>query len=145
MIKVPLILLLFVAFVGNYSVTPAFQVKETDFSIRSIPFTDEQELVVVSTKDNDRRFQVNYELKDEDIYIECFIKEFTFKRDKVGSFKKEGEGHIHLYVNENKVDSIFQPSFIIKALPSGTYKIKLQLVHNDLTLYGIEEEFEITL
>lgn len=145
MIKLLLSFLLFVAFVGNDSVAPSIQLKENNFSIRSIPFTDEHEKVVVNSKQNDKRFQVNYELKGEDIFIECLVKDFTFKRDKVGSFNKDGEGHIHLYVNESKVDSIFQPSFIIKSLPSGTYNIKLQLVHNDLTPYGIEEEFEITL
>lgn len=145
MIKLLLSFLLFVTFGGNDSLAPTFQSKENSFSTKSIPFTDEHELVVVSTNDNEKRFQVNYELKDQDIYIECSVKDFTFRRDKVGSFNKDGEGHIQLYVNDSKVDSLFQASFIIKALPSGTYKIKLQLVHNDLTPYGIEEEFEITL
>ncbi|WNF35579.1 hypothetical protein RJD24_14070 [Bacillaceae bacterium IKA-2] len=142
MIKLLLSFLLFVVFIGNDSLTQPIQLKGNNYQ-RSIPFADEQD--VVDSKQNDKRFQVNYELRNEDIFIECFVKDFTFKQDKVGSLKKDGEGHIHLYVNESKVESIFQPSFIIKALPIGTYKIKLQLVHNDFTPYGIDEEFEISI
>ena len=117
--------------------------KDTYFT-KSLPFDEKYELVVTSSSE-DKRLSVKYEVKDQDIYVECFVKDFNFSREKIGSVKREGEGHIHLYINGNKVDSIFQPSFIIRSLPSGTYNIKLDLIHNDYTRYGISEEFEITL
>ncbi|OIJ13281.1 hypothetical protein BKP37_12335 [Anaerobacillus alkalilacustris] len=100
----------------------------------------------VEEKDQeDKRLSVHYELKEKDIYIECKVKDFLFNQDDIGTIKKEGEGHIQLYINEHKVDSIFRSSFVIKSLPSGTYKIRLELIHNDYTPYGVHEEFEITL
>lgn len=120
--------------------------EKTSFTTRSIAFDDQYERVVSGIpKEGDKRFIVNYELKDKDIYIECFIKDFIFSKDNAGSVKKEGEGHIHLFINDTKVDSIYKSSFIVKSLPSGTYKIRLELIHNDYTPYGISEEFEVTL
>ncbi len=144
MIKLILTILLISA--GAYNgIQPELSTVEKDnHSTRSIPFDEEYERIVSSSK-KDERLIVNYEVKDQDIYVECFVKDFSFNREDIGSVKKEGEGHIHLYINGNKVDSIFQSSFIIKSLPSGTYNIKLELVHNDYTPYGISEEFEITL
>ncbi|OIJ17721.1 hypothetical protein BKP45_19315 [Anaerobacillus alkalidiazotrophicus] len=100
---------------------------------------------LIEKDQEDKRFSVHYELKEKDIYIECKVKDFSFNKDDIGTIKKEGEGHIQLYINEHKVDSVFQSSFVIKSLPSGTYKIRLELIHNDYTPYGVHEEFEITL
>lgn len=85
MIKLLLSFLLFVVFIGNDLLTQPIQLKGNNYQ-RSIPFADEQD--VVDSKQNDKRFQVNYELRNEDIFIECFVKDFTFKQDKVGSLKK---------------------------------------------------------
>lgn len=107
------------------------------------PINDELEVVV--TTNEEERFNVSYEVKDTDIYVECVIRDFTFSKENIGSKKVDGEGHIQLYINGQKVDSLFQPSFIIKNLPSGTYDIKLELVHNDYSPYGLIQEFNVKL
>jgi hypothetical protein len=117
--------------------------KENIVVTRSIPFDDDFSLIV--TNSDDERLNVKYDVKEKDIYVECNVKNFSFNKEKAGSLKQEGEGHIQLYLNNNKVDSIFTPSFIIKDLPIGVYKIKVELVHNDYTPYGIYEEFEVEL
>lgn len=111
---------------------------------KTLPFDDDYEHVITSFEQKDERLTVKYDVKDKDIYVECVVKDFTFSKDHAGSLKQDGEGHIQLFINGNKVDSIFTPSFIIKALPTGTYTIKIELVHNDYTPYGISQEFEVT-
>ncbi len=114
---------------------------------KSIPYDNTHEVTVAAQEEeeNEERLIVKYDVKDGDIYVECFVKDFAFRKEKAGSLKQEGEGHIQLYINDNKVDSIFTSSFIIKSLPIGTYKIKIELVHNDYSSYGVIEEFEVKL
>lgn len=111
---------------------------------RTIPFNDDYSRVVTSLEENERMI-VKYDVKEKDIYVECFVKDFTFSKERAGQLKQDGEGHVQLFINGNKVDSIYTSSFIIKALPVGTYTIKIELVHNDYTPYGISKEFEVNL
>ncbi|RXI98131.1 hypothetical protein DS745_17445 [Anaerobacillus alkaliphilus] len=114
---------------------------------KSIPYDETYERLVTSQdlEEKEDRLIVKYDVKDGDIYVECFVKDFSFSKEKAGTLKNEGEGHVHLYINDNKVDSIFTSSFIIKSLPIGTYKIKVELVHNDYSSYEVFEEFEVKL
>lgn len=113
------------------------------YSGRTIPFDDHYERVV--NKDVSDRLSLHYEVRGNDIYIECHVQDFHFRKQNGRQTKVEGEGHIQLYINDAKIDSIYKPSFIIKSLPSGQYKIKIELVHNDASPYGVNEEFEINL
>jgi hypothetical protein len=117
---------------------------EASSTLKVIPFDNEYSKEVANLEE-DERILIKYEIKDDDIYVECFVKEFSFNKEGAGQLKQDGEGHVQLYINGNKVDSIFTPSFIIKALPVGTYNIKVELVHNDYTPYGISKEFEVKL
>ncbi|MCT8139051.1 hypothetical protein H1D32_15900 [Anaerobacillus sp. CMMVII] len=116
-----------------------------EVATRTIPFDDEYELMISNSDEMGDRLTIKYEVKEKDIYVECLVQNFRFNKEKAGTEKQEGEGHVQLYINDRKVDSIFTPSFIIKALPAGTYKIKVELVHNDYAPYGIFKEFEIEL
>lgn len=113
-------------------------------AMRSIPFNDDYSRVVTSLEE-DERMIVKYDVKEKDIYVECFVKDFTFSKERAGLLKQDGEGHVQLFINGNKVDSIYTSSFIIKELPVGTYTIRIELVHNDYTPYGISKEFEVNL
>lgn len=83
---------------------------------------------------------VKQEVRGNDVYVECVISNFTFsKRDE----KAKGSGFIQLYLNGQKIDDIYTAAFIIKGLPLGNHLIKLELVQNDGTPYGINHEFEV--
>lgn len=145
MIKIFLAFVMFIMMNNSfeyYQQSPPIQ--ERTFEQKTILYDDTFERVVTSQV-SDQTLKVNYELREQDIYVECIIKDFSFNKENAGSMKRKGEGHIQLFINNAKVDSIFTPSFIIKDLPQGTYKIKIELVHNDYTPYGINEEFEVTV
>ncbi len=113
--------------------------------VKLIPINDHYELVIPMTNAQNKRLNIKYTLKDQDIYVECHMKEFIITKAKRRLVKQNGEGHLHLYINNQKVDSIFTSAFIIKSLPIGVHKIRVELVHNDDTSYGIYEEFEVKL
>ncbi|MBM7659487.1 hypothetical protein JOC85_000254 [Bacillus mesophilus] len=102
------------------------------------------EAVVVSAAITKENVTVRHNVKDKNVYVEVVIPGFNFSSapDKK---KVDGEGYIHLYLNGKKVDEIHQAAFIVKGLPSGKHNLKIELVQNDSTSYGIEEEFSVTV
>ncbi|MBU8907141.1 hypothetical protein [Desertibacillus haloalkaliphilus] len=103
-------------------------------------------VIEVSTDQSEKRtMKVNHEVKDKDVYVDCIVSDFTFSEERAGGSHVDGEGHIHLFVDDKRVDSIYQAAFIIKGLPTGNHTIKLELAKNDHTSYGLEEEFEVSI
>ncbi|WP_209125487.1 hypothetical protein [Alkalihalobacillus sp. BA299] len=102
-------------------------------------------VVQVSVSKEKRLMTVNHEVKGTDVYVECVIDQFTFTKEKAGKNHVDGEGHVQLFVDGQRVDSIYQAAFIIKGLPSGEHTIKIEVVKNDYELYGISEEFTVQI
>jgi hypothetical protein len=100
--------------------------------------------VVASAAISKDNLTVRHNVKNKNVYVEVVIPGFNFSSD--GKTKKvDGEGYIHLYLNGKKVDEIHQAAFIVKGLPSGKHDLKIELVKNDSSSYGIEEEFSVTV
>ncbi|WP_148296802.1 hypothetical protein [Halalkalibacter akibai] len=92
-----------------------------------------------------RNMEVNYDKKEDWVYVECFVDGFKFTENKVGSLHQEGEGHIRLYINDEHVDTLFQPAFIIENLPEGEHVVKVVVVKNDRSPYDLEESFTVKM
>lgn len=105
----------------------------------------QEPIKITIDEQKERSMKVNYEVKGNDVYIECMIDSFTFAKENVGKMHKDGEGHIVLYVDNQKIDKIFQRAFIVKGLPSGSHTIKVELVRNDQQTYGLEEEITVEI
>jgi len=86
---------------------------------------------------------VKHEVRGKDIFVECVVDHFSFKKGVHD--KKEGEGHIDVYVNGQKVNEVFTAAFVVRGLPSGKHIVRLELVHNDSTKYGVAHEFEVNI
>jgi ABC-type Fe3+-hydroxamate transport system substrate-binding protein len=95
---------------------------------------------------NKRALNVKYEVKGKDVYIECYVPNFHFSKENMGKKNKDGEGHIHLYLNGKKITKIYKAAFIVKGLPSGKQTLKIEIAHNNHTPYdGLDEEFEVEI
>lgn len=86
---------------------------------------------------------VKHEVRGKDVFVECVIDHFSFIKGV--QRKKEGEGHIDVYVNGQKVTEVFTAAFVVRGLPPGKHIVRLELVHNDATKYGIFYEFEVNI
>ncbi|WP_017753602.1 hypothetical protein [Calidifontibacillus oryziterrae] len=84
-------------------------------------------------------------VKGNDVFVECVISDFTFSKRDGTKKNKQGYGFLQLYLNGKKIDNIYTAAFIIKGLPIGKHQIKLELVNNDGTPYGIEHNFEVEI
>ncbi|WP_100404590.1 hypothetical protein [Bacillus solitudinis] len=120
----------------------AFEVAAQKISV--LPLTNIPTVEVIAAQ-QERTLKVNHEIRDGDVYVECLIHPFTFKEEKVGHAHQDGEGHIRLYINEQHIDTIFKPAFIIRGLPAGNHEVKVEVVKNDKTRYDLEESFTVSL
>ncbi|WP_096199231.1 hypothetical protein [Bacillus sp. FJAT-45350] len=121
--------------------------KLEDESLKSVQVESlhRQQAIEVSVEKKERSLKVNHQVKGKDVYIECIVNDFSFSKDNAGKLHNEGEGHLQLYVDGQKVDSIYQAAFIVKGLPQGNHEIKVELVRNNHEPYGIEEEFTVSI
>ncbi|WP_332689962.1 hypothetical protein [Halalkalibacter lacteus] len=100
---------------------------------------------MVTVANNDSKLMIDYDIREQSVFIECFVNQFHFKKEKVGMLHQEGEGHIRLYINDEHVDTLYEPAFIINDLPSGEHEIKVVIVKNDRSPYDMEETILVTI
>jgi hypothetical protein len=107
---------------------------------------NESDTLEAVAKNEKRSLSVKHEVKGKDVYIECYVPNFHFSQENVGKRNKDGEGHIHLYLNGEKITKIYKAAFIVKGLPSGKHKIKIEIAHNNHTPYDkLDEELEVEI
>ncbi|MFD1735692.1 hypothetical protein ACFSCX_03855 [Bacillus salitolerans] len=87
---------------------------------------------------------VRHHVKGKDVYVEVIVPGFTFSSPEQKT-KKDGQGFLNLYLNNKKIDEIHQAAFIVKGLPTGKHTLKVELVHNDSSTYGIEREMDVEI
>ncbi|WP_181536592.1 hypothetical protein [[Anoxybacillus] calidus] len=114
---------------------------ETKVHIEPVMSRDEAMPVLLQT--DERTMNVKHQVRGTDVFIECIVTNFSFKSGK--RKKVDGEGHVNLYVNGQKVDEVSTAAFILKGLPKGKHVIRLELVHNDSSKYGLHHEFEVNI
>jgi len=95
---------------------------------------DSNVLEVMSQQER-KAIKINHHIKNKDIYVECYIPNFVFK-EKGGS-KKNGEGHLGIFVDGKLIDEIYTAAFILKNFPKGEHSIKVEVFHNDSSSYNL--------
>jgi hypothetical protein len=87
---------------------------------------------------------VHHKVKEQNIYVECIVTP-DFQFTEKSNVKKSGEGHVEVYINNQKLGVYSQGAFILKDIPKGKHTVTLKLMHNDLTEYGVSKEFEVNI
>ncbi len=64
------------------------------------------------------------------------VPDLTFSPENVGSEPADGEGHLHLYIDGEKVTRLYGPWWHIPSLEAGTHQIMVEVSANDHTPYG---------
>ncbi|MBU9723387.1 MULTISPECIES: hypothetical protein [Bacillaceae] len=91
---------------------------------------------------------VIHERRDGVWQVTLKTSNFTFTPEKAGLTGVEqrlDEGHAHLYINGEKIGSIFEQKITLPSLAPGTYEIKISLNghnHEVFTLEGKEIAFK---
>ncbi|WP_339145700.1 MULTISPECIES: hypothetical protein [unclassified Sutcliffiella] len=95
-------------------------------------------------KQNSLSMIVHHQIRGSNIYMECIVTpDFHFQSTASG--KKHGEGQVAVYLNNKQWDTFSSGAFILKEVPKGRHEIKVKLLHNDSSEYGIEETFQVEI
>ncbi|MFC0473050.1 hypothetical protein ACFFHM_21800 [Halalkalibacter kiskunsagensis] len=138
------IYLVFIVFLIMIS-GPIATAKAEESNLEEIQVIPIQSTGIVTVGNNDAMLLIDHEIRDQSVFIECFVNQFHFTKEKVGATHQEGEGHIRLYINDEHVETLFEPAFIINDLPKGKYEIKVVIVKNDRSSYDMEETIQVTI
>ncbi|MCM3616385.1 hypothetical protein M3936_02205 [Sutcliffiella horikoshii] len=87
---------------------------------------------------------VHHRVKGSNIYMECIVTpDFHFQSEE--NKKKHGEGQVAVFLDGKRFDTFTSGAFILKGIPEGMHEIKVLLLHNDESEYGIEEIFRVEI
>ena len=88
---------------------------------------------------------VSHEVVGKELHLRFELTDFELSFEHVNKEKMNNYGHIHLYVDGEKVMKIYENEYVYKDLEPGTHQIKVELAHNDHDSYGIEHSFDVTI
>lgn len=84
---------------------------------------------LIQTNKEQATMSVHYLAKNNRVYIECYIANFSFS---------EGNGFINVYLDGKKVDAVRSAAFVIENVKAGQHNITLQLVQNNQIISSSE-------
>lgn len=86
----------------------------------------------------DQDFSVKTFIKGDDVYIECYAKDYRFTQ----SAKKE-LASIAVLIDDIKQSEHKTAAFILKDLTNGKHTIKLELIDQNGEATGLVKEFQV--
>ncbi|MFD2371946.1 hypothetical protein ACFSO0_18630 [Brevibacillus sp. GCM10020057] len=86
---------------------------------------------------------VTYTLNQDDLELKMTVTHFTFSLESMGKENRPGEGHIHLYLDGKKVAKVFEPTYVLKDIPSGKHEVMVELANNNHESYGVTQRIFI--
>jgi hypothetical protein len=101
------------------------------------------EAIEVVNQQNKQSLLIKHHIRNQDVYVECYIPNFTFKEK--GGNKVKGEGHITVHVDGKKVDDMNTAAFIVKGLDKGVHEMTVEVVHNDSTSYNLKKTWTVSI
>lgn len=94
------------------------------------------------TKSN---IEVSRNMVGNELHLDFDLADFQLSFENVGKEKVEGQGHIHLYIDGEKVMKIYETHYVWKNLEPGRHHVRVELAHNDHEPYGVEEFFYVNV
>ncbi len=99
--------------------------------------------VEVISQRQKRELTVSHHVRGQNVYVECYVPSFTFRDRAVG--KINGEGHVRVSIDGERMDDIYTAAFIVKGLEKGHHQILVEVVHNDSTSYDMKKSWNVLI
>lgn len=88
---------------------------------------------------------VTHTLNQDDLELKIAVTNFSFSLENMGKENKPGEGHVHLYLDGKKVAKVFEPTYVLKDIPSGKHEVMVELANNNHESYGVSQRISIVV
>ncbi|WP_202079861.1 hypothetical protein [Caldalkalibacillus salinus] len=88
---------------------------------------------------------VAYEVVDDTLNLQFQLQNVDLSLEQMDQDDQMGQGHIHLYIDGEKVSKIFETTYTWEGLEPGHHEVKVELAHNNHEPYGVEETFSINV
>lgn len=112
------------------------------FQLVNHEISNEQVLAVTSVTTGQKKdLQITYTIKNNDLYVECFPRDYSFRKE--GKIKDKLEGEVSVFIDGERVDKMKSASFILKDLSVGEHKIKVE--YRATNSYISSKEFMINI
>lgn len=87
---------------------------------------------------SDQDFLVKTFVKGNDVYVECYMKKYRFSQTNDKEWVT-----IMVSLDGKKHSEQSTAAFIVKQVPNGKHKIKLDIFNKDRERIGLTKEFEV--
>lgn len=87
---------------------------------------------------SDRNFSVKTFVKQNDVYVECFLKDYQLSSENGKDLAK-----IRVTIDEKRHSEQNTAAFIIKNLSNGRHILKIDILNGNGENTGLSQEFEI--
>ncbi|TES55973.1 hypothetical protein E2L07_05890 [Halalkalibacterium halodurans] len=102
-------------------------------------------VISVTSGQEEYELEVRYEVKGDEVYVECMLDGFKLSQEHVGTPHHEGEGHLRVYVDGEFVGALFHKGFVVRGLNPGKHELTVEVLQNDQAPYGLEETITFTI
>lgn len=135
----PVVLCILITLMGCQKDIPE---PETKITLQSLSYTSLSSDIPVSGIEHQQTepFYVKHHVKGKEVLIECIVQGITFRETNANN-----KGKILLYVDGKKREEISSAAFIVKGLPSGTHRLKLEVIKENNGSLHLQKEFNITI
>ncbi|KWW11575.1 MULTISPECIES: hypothetical protein [Peribacillus] len=93
---------------------------------------------VSSIRNSDEDFRVKTFVKGNAVYVECYLKNYGFSNEN-----GENAATVSVYIDNDKKVDMKTAAFIVKDVPSGRHKMKLEILNGSGKKTGLQKEFEV--
>lgn len=87
-------------------------------------------------------FFVQHTTKGNNVFIECILTGISFRNP---DHSKQKTGKLLVWIDGKRNQEVASAAFIIKGLPPGNHKVKLEVVDLNNKPYGLTKEFLVNI
>ncbi|MFF2457358.1 hypothetical protein [Peribacillus simplex] len=93
---------------------------------------------VSSIQNSDEDFRVKTFVKGNSVYVECYLKNYGFSVSN-----PEQLATVTVFIDNQKKVNMKTAAFILKDVPNGMHKIKLEVLNGSGEKTGLQKEIEV--
>ncbi|WP_148357026.1 hypothetical protein [Peribacillus simplex] len=89
-------------------------------------------------RNSDEDFRVKTFVKGNSVYVECYLKNYGFSESN-----PEQLATVSVFIDNQKKVDMKTAAFILKDVPNGMHKIKLEILNGSGEKTGLQKEIEV--